>query len=396
MRFEDHWEVIKQLGEGGQGKVFLVRNKPVVSLDDIRASLTDALGSMMSVATKQIREQAFRTFRKAMEDLLRPTDPDNLAALKVLHQPEDARDPARADERIRREMDAMSRTSHPNLLHIKEVDPEGRWFAADYHCKGALSENSHLFRNDFPRALKAFRGVVAGVAQLHAEGIVHRDIKPQNIFLSAGGELILGDFGLVFFADAHRTRLSATLENVGSRDWMPAWAMATRVEDVKPTFDVFSLGKVFWSMLSGLALLRLWYYDRSNFNLQEMFPKNASMRLANRLLAKCVVEDESGCLPNAGDLLAEIDRTLLTIERGGEILGDDIERYCRVCGAGTYVLASDNEIDNSAFKRPTGSRSLKMFTCKNCGHIQLFLVPDRTKTQLPAWSESHRGSGVRP
>ena len=50
--------------------------------------------------------------------------------------------------------------------------------------------------------------------------------------------LILGDFGLVFYSDNDKPRVSKTFENVGSRDWMPGWAYGKRVEEVNPTFDV--------------------------------------------------------------------------------------------------------------------------------------------------------------
>jgi hypothetical protein len=227
--------------------------------------------------------------------------------------------------------------------------------------------------------------LVDGVAKLHTQGMIHRDIKPHNIFISASGELVLGDFGLVFFTDDHRTRLSATLENVGTRDWMPAWAMGIRIEEVKPTFDVFSLGKVLWTMVSGRPFLRLWYWNKPGFNLEEMFPESRFIGFVKRLLAQCVVEREADCFPDANHLLAEIDKMLLIIQRDGEVLGDGIERYCRVCGIGKYVLSSNNDVDNS-FRRPAGQRVLKVFTCNHCGHVQMFLFRDQT--QLPAWHEN--------
>ncbi|MFH1922238.1 MAG: protein kinase [Planctomycetota bacterium] len=384
MRFEDRWETLNLLGKGGQGEVWLAQDKG--TFKSVKEAVVDAV-MKMNLYDPSRRAEACDRFREAGKDLLSP-HPDKLAALKVLHKPEDARDPERAAERIQREMKAMSEVSHPNLLRIKDADPVGAWFAAEYHPNGPLSKRLDLSKGDFPRALKAFRPLVAGVAELHAQGIVHRDIKPENIFTSLEGELVLGDFGLVFFADDKRTRLSPTLENVGSRDWMPAWAMGMRIEEIKPTFDVFSLGKVLWSMVSGDPFLRLWYFSHPEFNLEVKSPNGPSIQFANQLLAKCVVEDERKCLPDAEALLAEIDKVLLIIQRGGDLLGEEIERPCRVCGVGDYKVLSDNEIDNSPFRRPAGQRGLKVFTCNHCGHVQLFLFPDKEK-KLPAWSESN-------
>ena len=103
------------------------------------------------------------------------------------------------------------------------------------------------------------RPLVEAVAALHEVKIIHRDIKPDNIFVTDNG-LVLGDFGIAHLEDKDNTRVSETYENVGSRDWMPPWAMGMRLDDVRPTFDVFGLGKVLWSMVSGKSKLRLWYY----------------------------------------------------------------------------------------------------------------------------------------
>ena len=388
MRFEDHWEVVKQLGEGGQGKVFLARDRRAPATVVARKAVIDAVRDMnrATVPKEGFQEEAFDRFLGAMRGLLiEANDTGNVAAVKVLHAPEDARDPGRARDRIRREMEAMARASHPNLLRVREVDPDGGWFAADYHPSGTLAHCPERFRADLPGALKALRGVIAGVAKLHAEGVVHRDIKPQNIFASATGDLTLGDFGLVFFADG-RTRLSATLESVGSADWMPPWALGARIDEVKPTCDVFSLGKVFWSMVSGKPFLRLWYWAKEGSRLEKLFPRAPFIDFARRLLAKCVVEDERDCLPDAGSLLAEVDKTLDIIARNGDVIGDGVERYCRVCGVGPYELATPGEIDNSGFHRPAGVRALKVFTCRHCGHVQAFLFPDASKPP-PAWAE---------
>ena len=73
---------------------------------------------------------------------------------------------------------------------------------------------------------------------------------------------------------------------------MPAWAFTKRVEDITPAFDVFSLGKLLWAMVSGRPVLNLWYFDRPEYNLADMFPDSPSIGLANPLLGKCIVEHE--------------------------------------------------------------------------------------------------------
>jgi serine/threonine protein kinase len=301
-------------------------------------------------------------------------DSRNWGALKVLHRPEDARDAERAEERIRREIQAMSEDIHPNLVKFLDFDPGLKWYVSKYYPKGSLAHNPSLFRGDIVRALKVFRPLVEAVARLHERGRVHRDIKPENIYVDDNGSLILGDFGLIFFKDEARTRLSGTLENVGSRDWMPGWAQGMRVEDVRPSFDVFSLGKLLWSMISGQPFLRLWYYQDPEFDLETLFPSSRYMGLVNRLLSECVVEREQSCLAHAGVLLVRVDQLTDLIERDGDPFGKGVERRCRVCGAGKYRLVADRQLDavRDFGLRPAAGRLFRIFVCGHCGHTQLF------------------------
>jgi hypothetical protein len=84
-------------------------------------------------------------------------------------------------------------------------------------------------QGDVLGSLLAFRSLLEAVAKLHEKGYVHRDIKPDNIFVADDGHLVLGDFGLVIEPGAADGRLTDTYENVGSRDWMPGWAMGLRI-----------------------------------------------------------------------------------------------------------------------------------------------------------------------
>ena len=144
-------------------------------------------------------------------------------------------------------------------------------------------------------ALRAFRPLIAAVAALHEVGVVHRDIKPGNIFVADDGHLVLGDFGIAFFEDG-RERLTETFERVGTRDWMAPWAnLGVRIDDVKPTFDVFPLGKVLWCMVSGQRLLPLWYFDDQKYNqyrLTTLLPGVPHLDTINDILRRCVVQHE--------------------------------------------------------------------------------------------------------
>lgn len=313
MDYLKKWRIIKNLGEGGQGKVYCVSKLNVELEDTCMKSLARLAPRVTSVKE---RRECFDSFRKSLFELLKLEDPSNQGALKILHKIEDARDANLAKDRIKREIKAMSENIHPNLIRILDVDPDSTWYVSKFYENRTLGDHKDMFKGDFPKALRAIRPLVGGVARLHKSNYVHRDIKPPNIFLDKNNNLLLGDFGLIYFEDAEHTRVSEKYENVGSRDWMPPWAMGMRIEDVRPNFDVFSLGKVLWSMVTGKTVLQLWYFDKDRSNVELLFPKSRGIQFANPLFAKCIVENEGDCMKDAGVLLSEIDDIIKKIEQG--------------------------------------------------------------------------------
>ncbi|MCY3680014.1 MAG: protein kinase, partial [Gemmatimonadetes bacterium] len=332
MKYGKRWEEIEEIGEGGQGKVFRVLDKHEVPLDDLADTLFEAV---QQARQKYNAPTAMKLMREVITEIVKAENPVNHGALKILHSPDKARNFDDAEERLKRELEAMHQADHPNLLEVVDLNIEEKWFVSKYYPNGTLKNKSDWYKGQVKRTLTAIRPLIDGVATLHEDGIIHRDIKPENIFVDENEQLVLGDFGLVFFTDSDHTRLSGTLEKVGSSDWMPPWALRSKIEDINPSFDVFSLGKVIWAMVSGKPFLDFWYHRELGNNVEEMFRGN-EMKLLNGLLDKCIVERKRDCLKNAGDLLSEIDDLLTVLELGGDPMSEDVLRSCKVCGAGIY------------------------------------------------------------
>lgn len=364
MDYGKRWEIISEIGAGGQGKVSRVLDKRKVNLEpkSITRAFTDAVRN---------REQGFNGIRKAVLAITQAENPVNHGALKELHSPSDARNSEDAEERLRRELKVMQSIKHPNLLDVIDMDTDEKWFVSQFYQHGTLGKQSGRFTGRLLEALHAFRPLVEGVAKLHSAEQVHRDIKPDNVFLADNYQLILGDFGLIYSNDFVGSRLSSTLENVGSTDWMPGWAMRMRLDDVRPSFDVFSLGKTLWSMVSDTPILRLWYYDREEFNLEKKFPAMREMRLVNDLFSKCIVEEEKDCIPDANALLEEINGLIGSIELGSD-LKSGLYRPCRVCGVGNYEPVRIDHNKNLEYYGLHNVTSIVLHECDQCGHIQMF------------------------
>ncbi|MFZ5518622.1 MAG: protein kinase domain-containing protein [Candidatus Zhuqueibacterota bacterium] len=374
MEYSEKWEIVEELGSGGQGKVFRVIPKSIGSLMDRRLiNALKRIGKLSDIYYDEDSEDN-KTLKEGIINLIKREDISNHNALKVLHKPEDARDSTLADKRIRNEIEAMAQVNHFNLLKIIEYDLDSKWFVSKYYPKGSISKNRELYAGKLFAALNAFRPLVEGVVELHNNNMVHRDIKPENVFIDQDNNLILGDFGLIFLLDNDKTRFSDTIENVGSRDWMPPWAYGVRVEHIKKSFDVFCLGKLLWSLLSGKPKLLLWYYYKQGVNLEYLFPKNPLMKHINRVLGLCIVEDEGKCLPDANALLNEIDNLLFIVKQNVDLIDFGTERKCKECGKGIYQLKVDENITalHNFGIQPVGNRKWKIFTCTNCEHVQFF------------------------
>ncbi len=371
MDYKYRWKIVAILGQGDQGRVYRVIDTKEFDIDgQIRPDIENSLHGLVSSDKIETRKKFFELFRWAMFDLFQMEDPENQGALKVLHKLKETKGADRVQDRIKREIKAMASISHPNLLEILDTDRDSRWFVSKFYPKGSLDKHLNTYVGEFPKALRAFRPLVEGVSELHKKGFLHRDIKPQNVFMDRNDNLILGDFGLVFFTDDSYTKISKTWENVGRGDWMPAWAMSSQIEEIEPSFDVFCLGKLLWSMVSGSPSLPLWHYDQQEFNLEATFPHRHSIRLANYLFSKCIVESEKDCLPDATALLAKVDEVLSLIDSHADAVDSKSKLQCKVCGKGNY-----SESDATPyFSKPVGKRVLKISICDYCGNVQFFAV----------------------
>ena len=386
MQYENRWEKIETIGAGGQGEVFRVLDKHKVSLNV--SAISRAIGVALDSSEQKLDQGIEQQIRKGIAEIMRAEDPMNYGALKILRSPNEARNFEDAEERLKRELEAMQQADHPNLLKVEDHNLDEKWFVSKYYPNGTLKDISDRFTGQVERTLTAIRPIVDGVATLHGKRLVHRDIKPENIFVDESEQLVLGDFGLVFFMDRDRTRLSDTCENVGSTDWMPLWAMGMRIEEIKPSFDVFSLGKTIWSMVSGRPFLRLWYHREDEFNLERMFPDRPEMVFLNGLLDKCIVEHEKDCLLDASWLRVKIDDLLGALRLGADPVGTFV-RPCRVCGFGKYQPSVDknNEDTRNYFGlNPAGGNAFKIFTCDYCGHVQFFFC--QRGSNPPAWEDN--------
>ena len=124
---------------------------------------------------------------------------DRKIALKLLRPVEGHGDQARRTARLEREAQAMAKLSHPNVGAIFDVGvyQEQVFLAMEYLPGGTLRRWLEAEKHPWREIVKMFIEVGHGLAAAHAEGLIHRDFKPDNVLLDKSGQPRVVDFGLV-------------------------------------------------------------------------------------------------------------------------------------------------------------------------------------------------------
>jgi hypothetical protein len=176
--------------------------------------------------------------------------------------------------------------------------------------------------------------------------------------------------------------VTETFENVGTRDFMPPWAMGVRIDEIKPDFDVFALSKLLWTMISGKPCMQLWYWNDPRFDLTIQFPEDAHVARVNRIFAKTLFQFAKDCLPTATELRAEIDEAIDAIETSAQLPSIKKPMRCRFCGIGIYEQFGGIQADG--FADSTDRRHT--WRCNKCGHLESFFW--RQGKAPDAWIDS--------
>jgi serine/threonine-protein kinase len=155
--------------------------------------------------------------------------------------------------RFLREVEIAAKLSHPHILPLYDSgDADGSLFYVMPYIKGESLRQKLTRERELPvnEALTITRQVAAALGHAHAQNVVHRDVKPENILLHEG-EAMVADFGIALATTGEDgKRLSETGLVIGTPEYMsPEQAMSDR--DLDARSDVYSLACVLYEMLAG-------------------------------------------------------------------------------------------------------------------------------------------------
>ncbi len=154
-------------------------------------------------------------------------------------------------ERFKREAQSAAALSHPNIVSIfdRGEDESGTYYIAMEYLPGGTLKDRILRRGALPArtAAAVTLQIAEALSAAHRAGVVHRDIKPHNVLITASGDVKVGDFGIARAASS--TTMTRTGSILGTAHYIsPEQAMG---EPVGPQSDLYSLGIVLYEMLTG-------------------------------------------------------------------------------------------------------------------------------------------------
>lgn len=157
-------------------------------------------------------------------------------------------------ERLEREARTMARLRHPNIVAVHDFQKLGEGGAAivmEFIEGGSLRDLLCRHPNGLPvdEALRIIRQIAAGLEAAHASGVIHRDMKPENVLMGRDGMARVTDFGLAVPLHESSARLTLTGTTVGTVEYMAPEQL--RGGELDARLDIFALGVTAYELLTG-------------------------------------------------------------------------------------------------------------------------------------------------
>lgn len=247
--------------------------------------------------------------------------------------------------RFEREAQSAAALSHPHIVNIYDVgEQDGTYFMVMEYVEGKNLKQHIRDKGPLPagEAIRITRQIAEALQQAHAAGVIHRDIKPQNILFSSDGKIKVTDFGIAIAADG--TVTVGGDEIIGSVQYIsPEQA---RGELAGKQSDLYSLGIVLYEMVTGkvpfsgespvaVAMKHIQEQIVPPRRLNEKIPESLE-----QIILKAVQKDSAARYNSAEQLLEDLAYAEKNVKPKGK------------AGAGSFFNTSND--DNDRILRPNG------------------------------------------
>jgi len=209
---QDRYRIVSMLGQGGMGAVYRAW--------DMRLDVVMALKEMVPQPG---------------------LDSQTLEALR---------------NQFQQEAVVLARLHHPHLVRVTDFFEEGgnAYLVMDF-VEGEGLDHRIEQEGALPEAqvIEWAEQLLGALAYCHAQGVIHRDVKPQNVVIRPDGQATLVDFGLVKLWDPHDPRTRTAMRGMGTPEYAPPEQYDTEMGHTDPRSDVYSLGATIYHALTGQA-----------------------------------------------------------------------------------------------------------------------------------------------
>ncbi len=230
-------------------------------------------------------------------------------AVKLLH-PEIALD-KRTVERFRNEIKLARKITHKNVCRMHELHQEGTTlfitmeFVSGQDLKGLIKQTGALTAG---KAVSIARQVAEGLAEAHGLGVVHRDLKPQNIMVDKDGNAKVMDFGIA--RSLHGAAVTAEGSLVGTPDYMSPEQVESKGADQRS--DIYALGVILFEMVTGRVPfegdtpLSVAYKHKNELPVAPRKLNSQVPEPLNKVILRCLEKEKANRYQTAGELLSDL------------------------------------------------------------------------------------------
>jgi serine/threonine-protein kinase len=241
-------------------------------------------------------------------------------ALKLLPRDIDRDEPRR--QRLLREAQSAAAVTHPNVATVYEVgEADGRTFIAMELVEGvSLRKRLERGRLTAAEVLRIARGIALALERAHEKGVVHRDLKPDNVMLAPGGDPKVLDFGLAKMRDdalalAEGESTQSVLTREGTILGTPGYMAPEQIlgKPVDARADVFAFGVVLYEMATSVRAFGGGSTMEVLVRVQRDEPPKASSvepridERVERVIEKCLAKKPEARFANGGELVEALE-----------------------------------------------------------------------------------------
>ncbi len=242
-------------------------------------------------------------------------------ALKVL-KPQFAGDEV-FESRFRREASTAAKLRHPNIVRILAVGREGEavYFVMDFLPSGLVERLQMIGTLPEPMLVRLGMDVAAALAFAHREGVIHRDVKTDNILFDDHGNAVVADFGIARAVSGYVEQTGTNMVVGTPQYFSPEQA---RGQPLDGRADIYSLGVTLFR--SGTGVLPFSgedWYEIARQHIEEPAPRPRTLnpgmsRELERIILKCLAKDVHERFPTGEALHAELLHLLARSSEGAE------------------------------------------------------------------------------